>query len=48
MRQPYPQIAHAAVNAMFERIANPLLPPRQILLKAELIIRQSCGSNSPV
>ncbi len=43
MRQPCREIAQAAVNAMFERIKTPGLHPRQILLSAELIVRQSCG-----
>jgi len=41
MRQPIRAIAAAAVHAMMERLADRSLPPRQILLHAELIVRQS-------
>jgi DNA-binding LacI/PurR family transcriptional regulator len=43
IRQPCRDIGQAAVRVMQERIDNPSLPPRQVLLPAELIIRQSCG-----
>ncbi|MDR3792820.1 MAG: GntR family transcriptional regulator [Terracidiphilus sp.] len=45
MRQPCLQIGQAAVRAMRERIDSPDLPPRQILLSADLVIRQSCGAS---
>jgi GntR family transcriptional regulator of arabinose operon len=44
MRQPCREIGVAAVRAMVERIADPALPGRSILLPAELVVRQSCGS----
>ncbi len=41
MRQPCRELAQAAMHALQSRLTNPTLPPRQILLTAELIIRQS-------
>jgi DNA-binding LacI/PurR family transcriptional regulator len=43
LRQPCQQIAEAAMRAMTERIANPEMITRDILLSCELIVRQSCG-----
>ncbi|MGP8251241.1 MAG: substrate-binding domain-containing protein [Terracidiphilus sp.] len=43
IRQPCREIARSAVRAMLERIADPSLPPRQILHAHELVIRQSTG-----
>jgi DNA-binding LacI/PurR family transcriptional regulator len=34
----------AAVRAMLDRIAQPNLPPREILLHGELVVRESCGA----
>jgi len=47
MHQPCDAIGAAAVNAMLERVADPQLPPRQILLEPTLVVRRSCGSPSP-
>ena len=44
MRQPCREIGAAAVRAMVERIADPALPGRSILLPAELVVRRSCGA----
>lgn len=41
VRQPCRDIGRAAVFALLERIRNPSLPPRQILLDAPLVIRKS-------
>ena len=35
MRQPLAQLAETAIETLLERIRNPRLPPREILLKAE-------------
>ena len=43
IRQPCREIGQTAVRTMQERINDPFLPPRQILLPVELVIRQSCG-----
>ena len=45
-RQPGREIGRVALTAMLDRIQNPKLPPRDILLGCELIIRKSCGSRS--
>ena len=44
MQQPCREIARAAFQAMRERIADPSLPPRSILLTPRLIVRESCGA----
>ena len=41
MRQPCEEIAAAAVKLMMDRIANPQQPAREILLDAELVVRES-------
>jgi GntR family transcriptional regulator of arabinose operon len=44
LRQPTRQIGEAALVAMLDRIARRDLPPRDILLHCELIVRESCGA----
>jgi GntR family transcriptional regulator, arabinose operon transcriptional repressor len=44
LRQPTRQIGEAALAAMLDRIARRDLPPRDILLHCELIVRDSCGA----
>ena len=44
LRQPTRQIGEAALVAMLDRIARRDLPPRDILLHGELIVRDSCGA----
>jgi len=44
IRQPCRDIGQSAVRTMQERIGNPLLPARQILLEGELVVRRSCGA----
>jgi len=44
MHQPCGDIGAAAMSAMLERIGNPSLAPRSILLDAHLVVRQSCGA----
>ena len=41
VHQPCKEIARTAVAAMLQRLRDPSLPPRQILLDAELIVRAS-------
>jgi LacI family transcriptional regulator len=43
VRQPCREIGQAAVRIMRERIDNPGLRPRQVLLPVELMVRQSCA-----
>jgi GntR family transcriptional regulator, arabinose operon transcriptional repressor len=44
LRQPSRDIGVAAVAALAERVSNPDLPPRDILLHGSLVVRQSCGA----
>ncbi|MEI8195657.1 MAG: substrate-binding domain-containing protein [Phycisphaerae bacterium] len=43
MRQPCRALGQVAVQVMKERCAGSDLPGRQVLLQAELVVRQSCG-----
>ena len=43
LRQPTHQIGDLALSLMLERIARPNLPPREVRLGCELIVRESCG-----
>jgi DNA-binding LacI/PurR family transcriptional regulator len=47
VHQPVHEIGEAALRAMLDRIRSPHLPPREILLDGELVIRQSCGAEIP-
>jgi GntR family transcriptional regulator of arabinose operon len=44
LRQPCREIGMAAVRAMLDRVAQPGLPPREILLHGPLVVRESCGA----
>jgi LacI family transcriptional regulator len=44
MAQPCREIAIIAFQAMRERLADPTLPPRTLLLAPRLIVRESCGA----
>lgn len=44
LRQPTRQIGDAALSAMLERVKRTDLPPRDILLHCDLIVRASCGA----
>lgn len=43
LHQPCRDIGRIAIATMLERIANPDLPPRDVLLRCEVIVRKSCG-----
>jgi DNA-binding LacI/PurR family transcriptional regulator len=45
LRQPTHEIGDAALGMMLERIARRTLPPRELRLDCELIVRDSCGAN---
>ena len=45
MHQPCLQIGEAAVATMLDRISNPHLAPRSVLLNGRLVVRESCGSS---
>ena len=44
LRQPTRPIGDAALSVMLERVARRDLPPRDVLLHCELIVRESCGA----
>jgi LacI family transcriptional regulator len=44
VHQPCREIAVTAFRAMLDRIADPSLPPRSLVLTARLVIRESCGA----
>ncbi|HXU21781.1 MAG TPA: GntR family transcriptional regulator [Verrucomicrobiae bacterium] len=43
LHQPCRDLGRMALTVMLDRIANPDLPPRDVLLRCELIVRKSCG-----
>jgi DNA-binding LacI/PurR family transcriptional regulator len=43
IHQPCQEIGASALRAMVERVHNPSLPARDILLDFELVVRQSTG-----
>ncbi|HTT20894.1 MAG TPA: GntR family transcriptional regulator [Candidatus Sulfotelmatobacter sp.] len=48
LHQPCRDIGRMAIAVMLDRIANPDLPPRDVLLRCEIVVRKSCialGSN---
>lgn len=45
LHQPCMDIGAAAISTMLDRIANPQLAPRSILLNGHLVVRQSCGAS---
>ncbi len=44
IQQPCQEIAVTAFRAMRERIADPMIPPRSLLLTPRLVVRESCGA----
>ncbi|MCX6877645.1 MAG: GntR family transcriptional regulator [Verrucomicrobia bacterium] len=44
IEQPCRDIAITAFNAMRDRISDPTLPPRTLLLTPRLVVRESCGA----
>jgi LacI family transcriptional regulator len=47
IHQPCRDIAITAYRAMLERIAEPTLPARSLLLTPRLVVRESCGAYLP-
>jgi LacI family transcriptional regulator len=47
VHQPCRDIAITAYRAMLERIAEPTLPARSLLLTPRLVVRESCGAYLP-
>ncbi len=44
--QPCRDIGRIALAVMLDRISNPDLPPRDVLLGCQLVVRQSCGAQA--
>ena len=44
--QPCKDIGRVALAVMLDRLANPDLPTRDVLLGCKLIVRQSCGAQT--
>jgi GntR family transcriptional regulator of arabinose operon len=47
LHQPCRDIGRIAMAVMLDRIANPDLPPRDVLLRCELVVRKSCCGPTP-
>lgn len=45
IHQPCAEMGVIAMNAMMERVRNPNLPARDILLSFRLVVRESCGAH---
>jgi len=43
IHQPCQDLGKTAISVMLERIANPDMPARDVLLGCELVVRKSCG-----
>lgn len=46
IRQPCKALGQAALQVMFDRIRQPELPARTVLLETSLIVRRSCGAQT--
>lgn len=44
VQQPLNDMGHVAVKMLLERLENPLLEPRDVVLRTQLVIRDSCQS----
>jgi DNA-binding LacI/PurR family transcriptional regulator len=44
MEQPCRDIAITAFNALRERLKNPALPPRTLMLTPRIVVRETCGA----
>jgi DNA-binding LacI/PurR family transcriptional regulator len=47
LHQPCRDIGRMAIAVMLDRMANPDLPPRDVLLRCELVVRKSCSASAP-
>jgi len=43
LHQPCRDMGRIAMAVMLDRSANPDLPPRDVLLRCDLVVRKSCG-----
>jgi DNA-binding LacI/PurR family transcriptional regulator len=46
IHQPCQNLGKVAISVMLERIANPELPAREVLLNCDLVVRRSCGAHA--
>jgi DNA-binding LacI/PurR family transcriptional regulator len=46
LRQPCLEIGATAIATMLDRISNPHLPARSVLLNGTLVVRRSCGATA--
>ncbi len=46
LHQPCRDIGRMAIAVMLDRITNPDLPPRDVLLRCDLVVRKSCGGSA--
>jgi len=44
MEQPCRDVAITAFNALCERLKNPTLPPRTLMLTPRIVVRETCGA----
>ena len=44
MEQPCRDIAVTAFNAMRDRLEDPTLPPRTLMVSPRMVVRESCGA----
>jgi DNA-binding LacI/PurR family transcriptional regulator len=44
MEQSCRNIAITAFNALRERLTNPTLPPRTLMVTPRIVVRESCGA----
>ena len=44
IHQPCADMGAVAISTMLERLRSPSLPPRDVLLNFQLVVRESCGS----
>jgi GntR family transcriptional regulator of arabinose operon len=45
IHQPCQDLGKTAISVMLDRIANPELPPRDVLLGCDIVVRKSCGKS---
>jgi GntR family transcriptional regulator, arabinose operon transcriptional repressor len=46
IHQPCAEIGATAIGAMIDRLRNPNMPPRDLMVNFHLVVRESCGSGA--